>query len=76
LNFAYFPRRDTPNSQVRFHAVQLRHGCISSTLHRTRRELQAKQAFFARIRGLSGVMLAIMVIEIGCFQKLWGKLLT
>jgi hypothetical protein len=46
---------------------------MSSTLHRTRRALQAKQAFFARIRGLSEVTLAIMMIEIGCFQKLWGK---
>lgn len=66
---AYFPRRDTPNSQGRFHATQLRHGCISSTLQRTRRELQAKHAFFARIRGLSEDMLAIMIIEIGCFLK-------
>ena len=71
--FAYFPRRDTPSSQVRFQATQLRHGCISSTLHRTRRELQAKHAFFARRRGFSEVVLAIMIIEIGCFLKLWGK---
>ena len=65
LGYAYFPRRDTPNSQARFQDTQLRHGCISSTLHRTRRALQDRQAFFARVRGRSGFV-AIMD-EIGCF---------
>jgi hypothetical protein len=63
---AYFPRRDIPSSQARFQDIQLRHGCISSTLHRTRRALQARQAFFARVRGLSGSMLLAIIIQIGC----------
>lgn len=66
VDIAYFPRRDTPSSQDKFHATQLRHGCISSTLHRTRRALQAKQAFFARVRGRSGAVVAIIDDQIGC----------
>jgi hypothetical protein len=64
----YFPRRETPNSQERFHATQFRHGCISRTLHRTRRALQAKHAFFARIRGRSVLYVAIIAENIGCFR--------
>lgn len=63
LGTAHFPRRDTPNSHDKFHATQLRQGCISSTLHRTRRALQAKQAFFARVRGRSGPIVAITDIR-------------
>lgn len=65
----YFPRRDTPSSQERFQATQFRHGRISVTLHRTRRALQAKHAFFARMRGRSGVAVAIVTDNIGCFLQ-------
>ena len=62
FEYTYFPLRDIPISHERFHATQFRHGCISSTLHRTRRALQAMQAFFARVRGRSELVVAIATI--------------
>jgi hypothetical protein len=47
----YFPRFDFMSSQGISAVLQFLHGCSSITLHRTRRELQALQAFFARDRG-------------------------
>lgn len=76
LQDAYFPRRDTPSSQDRFHATQLRQGCISRTLQRTRRALQAKQAFLARVRGRSGLRVAIIAYSESAVSLQWVKMVA
>jgi hypothetical protein len=53
---------------VRFHDTQFWQGCISNTLHRTRRELHDRHAFFARVRGRSVLSVSIDNRRIGCFN--------
>ena len=44
--------------------LQFLHGCSSITLHRTRRELHALHAFFARDRGRPLTVLAVSAAEL------------
>jgi hypothetical protein len=59
-----FPRRDWISSHDAFVLLQFLHGCSSIALQRTRRLLQALQAFFARNRSrvLGAVPVALLVI--------------
>lgn len=45
----HLPRREGSTSHVAPDAAQLVHGCLSVTLHFTRRELHSRQACFARV---------------------------
>jgi hypothetical protein len=55
----YFPRLDFMSSQGTSAVLQFLHGFSSITLHRTRRELHALHAFFARDRGRPATVVSV-----------------
>lgn len=58
----YFPRLDFMSSQGTSAALQFLHGFSSITLHRTRRELHALHAFFARDRGRPPAVVSVELV--------------
>jgi hypothetical protein len=58
----HFPRLDFMSSQGTSAILQFLHGFSSITLHRTRRELHALHAFFARDRGRPPAVVSVELV--------------